>query len=379
MTRFQSVIVASTLVVCLGVGLWASQRTSRAIPVDSTEPSPLLLAVAEESLIEDQPGIVPAVATESAVSPRKLTTDDAAPVKDHPVRRTIDRLMPNASAEERQIWFEELQSLPVSAVEDLLRLRKESDLAAPLRSTPDPLPPVTNDLTDSIPSALRRYRAVLRHNLLNADTPGYRALRTEWLARPLDETNVSDQDMPEAWHLARLRIDTRTGELEETDRPLDLAIKGEGWFVVEDEDGEHAFTRYGALQMNDKRELELPAIPASRSLSPRIAIPEGTAQLFIDGNGAIYGGAEFGKWTTEQPLGQIRLARFFDDSALVLHKDGLYHPTPAAGTMTRCIPGEQCGSLESGFLEKSNVDRESQERAMERIKKWLERQALKTP
>jgi flagellar basal body rod protein FlgG len=367
MTRLQSFIVALTLVVCLGVGLLASQRSTPKSPVASDdEPLPPL----------ELPDVVPAVATEPVVSPRKLTADDAAPATDHPVRRAIDRLMPNASAEERQIWFEELRGLPVNAVEDLLRLRKESNATAPLRTAPEP---IATDLSDSIPNSLLRYRVVLRHNLLNADTPGYRALRTEWLPRPLDITHIPENRVPDALHNAGVRIDTRVGEFVETGRSLDLGIQGDGWFVVEDEKGELAFTRHGALRMNEKRELELPAIPNGRPLSPRITIPETTAHVFIETNGKILGGAEWGQWDTDRPLGQIRVARFFDDSALVLHEDGLYRPTKSAGMMSLCTPSKQAGFIQCGVLERSNVQRETQELALERVEQRLQRDTPKTP
>lgn len=381
MMRLQSFIVTLTLAVCLGVGFFASQRSSSpTTSVVSADPfPPLVTAMADGSPPPLEPSeVIPAVANEPAVSPRKLTADDAAPATVHPVRRTIDRLMPNASQEERQIWFEELRGLPVSAVEDLLRLRKESDLAAPLRSSPDPLPSITNDAADSLPTALRRYRAVLQHNLLNADTPGYRAVRVEQVALPFDVTRAFENRVSDALQATKQRIETKTGEFDLTGRPLDIAIHGPGWFVVEDEDGKPAFTRHGALRMNDQRELVLPAIPTARPLSPRVIVPEDSVYVFIDANGTINGGAELGSHSIP-PWGQISLARFFDDSALVLHADGLYRPTPAAGAMTRLTADKQSSALRSGALERSNVDRVATEQSLERLERWISRDPQSTP
>lgn len=378
MSRLQSFILTTTFLVCLAVGLWASQRS-----INVKSPLATTTVVADDAgppLESEFSDVIPAVANEPSVSPRRLTDEDALPAADHPVRRAIDRLMPKASVEERQIWFEEFRELPVSAVEDLLKLRKDSNAATPLVPAEPSLSPIEcNVISNHTLRALTQERWVALHNLQNANTPGYRALESQRLPRPFDITELRWNGIPDAYHLLRIRLDTRSGPFEQTDRPLDLAIKGAGWFVVDDEQGQPAYTRYGALRLNDQRELELPAIAAGRPLSPRITIPESIAQIYIDADGVVYGGEEFGKWNTEQPLGQIRLVRFFDDSALAVHKDGLYRPTPAAGAMTSCVPGKQAGTLECGALERSNVRREAEEQMLIQIEHWLQRFSTASP
>ncbi len=137
MSRLQSFILTTTFLVCLAVGLWASQRS---VTVKSTLATfPIVANDAGPPIDAEETVVIPAVANEPSVSPRRLTDEDALPAADHPVRRAIDRLMPKASAEERQIWFEEFRDLPVTAVEDLLRLRKESNDTAALQNFPDVL------------------------------------------------------------------------------------------------------------------------------------------------------------------------------------------------------------------------------------------------
>ncbi len=377
MTRLQSIVGVVTLAVCLGVGLWACQRplsskahTSVRLKSVSVGETPDGLPTGEHS----EPDLVLAMATEPAVSPRKLTADDAAPATDHPVRRAIDRLMPHANAEERQIWFEELRNLPVNAVEDLLRLRKESNVTTPLQSPTTAFDPIECEVIGNHTiRMLVHERWLLLHNLLNAETPGYRALRSQRTPLPFEVVEASWDGFPDAVHWHARRLDLRPGELEITDRALDVAIVGEGWFVVENQQASAGYTRNGALQLNDARELALPSSDGIRPLLPKITIPESTAQIFIDANGKIYGASEAGSFDTEQPLGQILLARFFDDSALELKKDGLYYPTKAAGAMERRVPGEQIGTLRAGSLERSNVNRSEQEQSLERVEQWLKR------
>ncbi len=73
-------------------------------------------------------------------------------------------------------------------------------------------------------------------------------------------------------------------------------------------------------------------------------------------HGVVYGASEPDQFDTVQPLGQILIARFFDESALTLHRDGLYRPTPAAGSMSRFAAGKQPQVLQAGALERSNVN-----------------------
>jgi flagellar basal-body rod protein FlgG len=65
------------------------------------------------------------------------------------------------------------------------------------------------------------------------------------------------------------------GALQRTDRPLDVAIQGEGFLRVRLPDGRAALTRDGGLQVDGTRRL----VTASGALvQPQITIPEGVAE-----------------------------------------------------------------------------------------------------
>ncbi len=388
MTRLHSLLIALTLLACLAVGLWASRRPEsprlHAAPpaVESRlATEPLALAIPDAS---DEDIILATLAEDSKtaeeITPRKLTDNDAAPAGDHPIRRIIARELPESAEEERQIWFDELQHLPLSAVEDLLKVRRQATSLLPEPGTPQDLEvlsvgpsterPEAGTLSAGTRSALQRYRRVLLQNLLNADTIGYRCVEPCLGAFPA----TAAADGPNSieglrWIGTRLRLSP--GLFEATHRSLDLAISGPGWFVVEDAAGQLGFTRNGAFQLNEQRTLELITAGGPRRLQPAILFPEQTARIFIDSNGKVYSRTDGKSFDDSPVLGQILLARFLDDCALELHDDGLYRPLPHAGEMVRHAPGEQCGSLHEGVLEWANVNREIQRQALQRVEQWL--------
>ncbi len=84
----------------------------------------------------------------------------------------------------------------------------------------------------------------INNNLANATTTGFREDLNQFRSMPVygpgHATRVYAMD-------ERPGISFAPGPLQHTGRDLDLAIDGEGWFVVQAEDGGEAYTRNGAL------------------------------------------------------------------------------------------------------------------------------------
>ena len=122
------------------------------------------------------------------------------------------------------------------------------------------------------------------------------------------------------------------GELENTGNNLDIAISGEGFLQVVMPNGELRYTRDGSLQINANGELV-------------------TSQGYIiqpanvtDSSGA------------QSVVGNIQLVRFPNPSGLSSEGDNLLAETIASGSPIAGIPGDGgLGTIQSGFLEKSNV------------------------
>ena len=139
------------------------------------------------------------------------------------------------------------------------------------------------------------------------------------------------------------------GELSNTGNPLDIAISGEGFFEVAMANGDKRYTRDGALGINSNGVLvTITGFP----IEPSITIPEGaTVGIGNDGSVNIIDSAG-----AVSIAGTIGLVRFQNPAGLSSEGDNLLSETPASGSPLSGTAGEGgFGSLQSGFLEKSNV------------------------
>ncbi len=140
------------------------------------------------------------------------------------------------------------------------------------------------------------------------------------------------------------------GEMQNTQRPLDVAIGGDGFFQVTMPDGSTKYTRDGALGINADGAL---VTASGYQLEPAITIPNDTQQIDIGKDGTVNVTNSSGTITS---VGTIQLARFLNPAGLTSEGDNLLAETEASGTPITGTAGEQgMGSIQSGFLEKSNV------------------------
>ena len=140
------------------------------------------------------------------------------------------------------------------------------------------------------------------------------------------------------------------GELVNTTRSLDIAITGDGFLQVSMPDGSVRYTRDGALQVNANGEL---VTAMGYSIEPAISIPTNAVSIDIGKDGGVNVLDDSGAQTV---VGTIQLARFINPSGLSSEGDNLLSETEASGTPTTGTAGESgFGAIQSGFLEKSNV------------------------
>lgn len=140
------------------------------------------------------------------------------------------------------------------------------------------------------------------------------------------------------------------GELENTGRSLDMAITGEGFLQVIMPNGETKYTRDGSLQINANGQL---VTTNGYAIEPSISVPANWASISIEKDGGVNVTDASG---TQSVVGNIQLARFQNPSGLSSEGDNLLAITPASGTPTTGTPGNDgFGTIQSGFLEKSNV------------------------
>ena len=140
-----------------------------------------------------------------------------------------------------------------------------------------------------------------------------------------------------------------------TNNQLDLAIKGKGFFEVEDPNGGKLYTRAGNFGVNADNKLVLGSADTGWKLVPEITIPENAIEVNVDATGAVkYATANSSDLTS---AGQIQLTRFADPDGLLKLGDNLYRPTEASGAGAAADAAEPgYGVILQGFLEASNVE-----------------------
>lgn len=139
-------------------------------------------------------------------------------------------------------------------------------------------------------------------NLANAQTPGYRAER-EFFRSILIGPDALDSQLGQAVDnyglLGGDRLSMAQGALTETGNPLDLAIEGQGFFMIETPQGPR-YTRDGSFHRAQNGQLVTQAgeLVVSRAGQP-IQLPPGDVSVGADGAISIAGGvvAQVGVFT----------------------------------------------------------------------------------
>jgi len=212
---------------------------------------------------------------------------------------------------------------------------------------------------------------VVANNLANINTVGFKKSRVNFedlLYQTLREPGMRDYEDRPVPHgiqvglgvgVSGTQLDFSPGAVDPTERQLDLAISGEGFFQVRTiYNGEEliAYTRAGNFVRNADGDLVL-ANSEGSILEPPINIPENVPEggIVISNNGRVAVRQEGSSELIE--VGQIELARFVNPEGLLSIGKNLYIETDASGTPITGNPLEDgLGDLKQGFLEGSNVD-----------------------
>lgn len=141
------------------------------------------------------------------------------------------------------------------------------------------------------------------------------------------------------------------GDLKKSEGPLDVAIRGEGFFEVRLPDGSLAYTRSGALQIDRDRML---ATGEGHILGAALQVPEEATGIAIDASGRVT--ARLPGEQDALEIGQLELARFVNPAGLAPEGGNLFTASEKSGDALYGKPGEEgFGTLAQGFLESSNV------------------------
>jgi flagellar basal-body rod protein FlgF len=198
---------------------------------------------------------------------------------------------------------------------------------------------------------LERQMDVVANNVANVNTSGYKAdksLFQEFLKSGAHEDNFVGQDRRVSYVLDSGTFkDFSQGPTEQTKNPLDVAVDGGGFLVVQTPAGER-YTRDGGLQVNNQGQLVTAAgNPVLGNSGPIVFQPtDHDVSIAADGNITVLEGIN----RIDAVRGKLRLVSFADAQKLLKEGNNLY----AAGTAA--AQPDTASKVRQGFVEKSNVN-----------------------
>lgn len=198
-------------------------------------------------------------------------------------------------------------------------------------------------IASSLEALTEQYRAITQ-NLANANTAGYKRRVTAFQQSLAGRMSPAG---PEAALEARVAdrgaVDFAQGSLARTDSPLDLALDGGGFFVLETPSGP-VYTRNGSFTVNANGQLVDKAGRMVAGEGGPVVVPPGVSaqKVSVDRDGQL---SADGK-----ALGKLRVVRFQDASALTPVGNGGYVAPRGASAAPATV------GVHQGYQESSNVN-----------------------
>jgi len=206
---------------------------------------------------------------------------------------------------------------------------------------------------------------VISNNIANMRTTGYKRQRAEFQDLLYQEyrragATTSDQgtqvpvgvEVGSGVKLVGTPRVMSQGSVVASDKDLDVAVQGEGYFMVNMPDGRTAYTRDGSFERSGTGQL---VTADGYEVQPGITIPDNANSVAISPDGIVT--ANLGTDTTPTQIGQLQLARFVNKGGLQSEGNNLFTETPASGPAQIGTPNaDGMGNLMQSYLEESNVN-----------------------
>ena len=200
---------------------------------------------------------------------------------------------------------------------------------------------------------LERQIDVVANNVANVNTNGFKAdksLFQEFLTSPARDGNFSaGRDRRVSYVQDRATFhDFAQGPSEQTKNPLDVAIDGSAFLVVQTAGGDR-YTRDGSLQINAQGQLVTASgNPVMGNAGPIVFQP-GDRDITISADGGVT--VREGNAKTDSVRGKLRLVDFTQPQKLLKDGGNLFSAANAGAAQPTLK-----ATVKQGFVEKSNVN-----------------------
>ena len=159
-------------------------------------------------------------------------------------------------------------------------------------------------------NALWNQLEVVANNMANVNTIGFKGsdvLFSEYLVKVRSDDRPFKDKLSFVQDLGLVR-DLSEGPMRHTNNPLDVAIEGDGYFVLQGPNGE-IFTRAGNFTLDSQGQIiNQEGYPLLSSNNQPIEIEDSTQEVIISGDGSVIVNGE--------ELEQIRIVGFADEREL---------------------------------------------------------------
>lgn len=194
---------------------------------------------------------------------------------------------------------------------------------------------------------------VVANNLANVNTAGYKRNDVSFadlVYRGLPDGTGNTVQVGQGSRIASADKHFGQGALEATQRELDIAIEGEGFFTVQLPDGRFAYSRESTFKADANGTL---TTGQGATLFPQVTVPSNAAHITVSQDGSVSYQLADGSLVDGGDLG---LVMFPNAKGLESAGDNMFLETGSSGRPTIGTPGtDGRGELRQGFVERSNV------------------------
>lgn len=196
-------------------------------------------------------------------------------------------------------------------------------------------------------SASQKAMDVIANNIANMNTAGFKRQSVSFDAH-VSQASGRTNGVSFATERGAYR-DFSNGPIEKTGNPLDLAIKGDGFFQVQLPDGSTGYTRAGALSLNNNGQIvTMEGNPVLGDGGQALTLPTTVSELNISADGHISAKTDLTSKDLSQ-LGKITLVKFAHPQLLQAQGGNIYTTNETGETVTDSM-------IVQGAVEHSNVE-----------------------